>query len=109
MKNFIQEGRTLTLISPSGGVVSGDIAIVGSIYAVASTTKAVGEEFEGNTSGVYEFAKTGANAPTQGDVAYWDDTAKEVTTTSTSNTLVGHFTKAYINGDTKAEVRLSAQ
>ena len=40
--------------------------------------------------------------------AYWDNTNKRITTTSTSNTKVGVFVGAKINGDTTARVRLSA-
>jgi predicted RecA/RadA family phage recombinase len=106
MKNYIQEGNTLSLVAPAGGVVSGNIVIVGLLIAVATTTQAVGELFEGNIGGVYEFTKTTANAPAQGSICYWDNTAKEVTTVSTANTEVGRFVKAYVNGDTKAQVRL---
>ncbi len=109
MKNFIQEGNAITLTAPSGGVVSGHIVVIASIFAVASITAAENEDFEGVTEGVFEFAKTSADTPAQGDVAYWDNTAKEVTTTSASNTEVGIFVKAYGNGDTLAQVRLKAQ
>jgi len=108
MKNYIQEGKTVTLTA-AADVASGDIAIVGSLYSVATGTVASGDEFEGITEGVYEFTKTTADAPAQGAAAYWDDTEKEVTVATSGNTLIGKFMKAYINGDTLAQVRLNAQ
>ena len=48
-----------------------------------------------------------ADTPAQGDKAYWDNTAKEVTTTSTANTLIGVFIVAALNGDATVNVRLN--
>jgi len=109
MKNFIQEGKVVTLVAPVGGVVSGNIVIISTLASVASTTEVAGEDFEGETEGVFEFTKTTADAPAQGADAYWEDTLKEVTVASAGNTLVGKFMKGYINGDTKAQVRMNAQ
>jgi len=107
MKNYIQEGKVVTAVAPAGGVVAGNIYVIGVLVMVASTSQAVGDQFEGETQGVFEFNKTSANTPTQFANAYWDATAEEVTTTATANTLIGVFMKAYANGDTKAEVRLN--
>jgi predicted RecA/RadA family phage recombinase len=111
MKNYIQDGNVLTLVAPAGGVIAGNIVIISAtLFAVATTTEVAGDNFEGVMSNeVFNFTKTTANAPAQGANAYWNDVAKEVTTTAGGNTLVGKFVKAYINGDIEAEVRLNNQ
>ena len=106
MKNYIQEGNVLTLIAPAGGVVSGKAYLIGLLVVVASFSANGGEEFEGYTVGVFELGKAVADAPAQGDKAYWDDTGKEVTTVALNNTLFGVFTKAQANGDTTGHIRL---
>lgn len=106
MKNFISSGNTLSLAAPYA-VVSGAGALVGATFGVASTDLANGIVGEFAVVGVFELAKTSANTPAAGAKAYWNDTAKEITTTSTSNTLVGVFTVAAGNGDLVAQVRLN--
>lgn len=106
MKNFIQNGDTLTLAAPYD-VVSGQGALVGSIFGVASGDVLTGESGEFGLCGVYELTKATVDTPAVGAAAYWDDTNREVTTVSTSNTLVGVFVEAAGNGDTVAKVRLN--
>ena len=107
MKNYIQEGKIVTAIAPSGGVVAGLIYVVGALVLLASTTVAQDEEFEGETCGVFELPKTSADVPTQFQDAYWDAGANEVTVVVASNKKIGVFMKAYANGITLAQVRLN--
>lgn len=41
MKNYIQEGRMITVAAPAGSVTSGDGVIVGSLFGIA--TEAAGD------------------------------------------------------------------
>jgi len=107
MKNFIQDGNVLTLVAPSGGVVSGQPYLVGSIVAVACVTAAETVEFEGALCGVYEFTKVTADAPAQGAKAYLIAGSTEVGVTATGNKLIGTFIQAQINGDTTCVIRLN--
>ena len=88
MKNFIQPGGTLTLVAPHD-VASGDGLLVGSIFAVATGDAVSGANIEAMTEGVFDLAKTEAQAWSQGDKIYWDDTAKECTTVAPGNVLIG--------------------
>lgn len=106
-KNHVQVGDTLSLIAPTGGVVSGMIYVVGALPVVAEFSAAVGEPFEGSTVGVYNFPKEVADAPAQGAKAYLKADGTVITSVATSNKLVGVFTQAYVNGDTKCDVRLN--
>ena len=108
MKNYIQEGQSLNLIAPYA-VSSGGGAIVGSIFGVASTDLASGDEGAFHLEGVYSLAKSTAasSGGSQGAKAYFITSTKLVTAVSTSNTLIGVFTATCADGDATANVRLN--
>lgn len=90
MKNYIQEGKTLELTAPAGGVVSGVGYMVGGLFAVASTTEAAAEKFSGCVMGVFEMPKESTTAAfAEGETCFWDDTAKQF-----NETAVGRFPSA---------------
>ena len=105
MKNFVQKGENLDLTAPRA-LASGEGFIVGSIFAVASAAAANGAPVVGVVDGVFDLPKA-AGAVTAGAKLYWDNTAFNVTTTSTSNTLIGVATRAAASGDATARVRLN--
>jgi predicted RecA/RadA family phage recombinase len=108
MKNLVRQKATnLTLPAPYN-VASGGGALIGSIFGVASTTQLSGEDTVFVTEGEYTFPKPGSQAWTLGVKVYWDNTAKNVTTTSASNTLIGVATKAVGAGagETVGQVKL---
>ena len=109
MKNFVQPGNTITLTAPYA-VASGDGLLVGSIFGVASGTAALGETVEAALTGVYDLKKVASQAWAAGDNVYWDNTAKEATKTTTSNTLIGVAVVAVAGGasDIIGRVRLNA-
>lgn len=106
MKNFVQPGNIVTLIAPYT-VSSGGGALVGAIFGVAVDDVASAVEGEFALEGVFDIAKA-TGAVTQGQKMYWDNAAKVVTTTATSNAQVGHATQAAGSGDATARVRLTA-
>jgi predicted RecA/RadA family phage recombinase len=111
MKNFITPGGALDLVAPSGGVVAGRGVKIGGIFGVAATTAAEGETFSCAVRGVFEFAAA-THASTQGmavgDTAYWDDTAKVITKTSSGNTAVGLITETKVTTVALARVLIPA-
>ncbi len=107
MKNFIQHGDTLTVPAPSGGVVSGGVVIIGSLKGIAGSTAAVGVDVAVKTTGVFELPKASAQAWTIGAPVYWDATAGNATTTSTSNTLLGYASEIAANPSAVGRVRLA--
>ncbi|WP_149139794.1 DUF2190 family protein [Gemmobacter caeruleus] len=108
MKNYVQPGNTITLTAPYA-VTSGDGLLIGSIFGVAAGTAAVGEAVEAALTGVYDLKKVASQAWAAGDKVYWDNTAKEATKTTTSNTLIGVAVVAVAGGagDTIGRVRLN--
>ena len=109
MKNYVQPGNTITLTAPYS-VSPGDGLLVGSIFGVATGTAALGEAVEAALTGVYDLKKVASQAWAAGDKVYWDNTAREATKTTTSNTLIGVAMVAVAGGagDTIGRVRLNA-
>lgn len=109
MKNFVSSGRTLDLTAPSGGVVSGSPVKIGGFIAVPRVSAAEGDVFAADVEGVYDVKAEGAGsgqAWAEGDVIYWDNTAKQFTKTTTSNTKAGHATRAKLTADVAGQIRL---
>jgi predicted RecA/RadA family phage recombinase len=107
MKNFIQPGEVITLTAPYA-VVSGAGLLVGSIFGVATGVAAISASVEAAVTGVFDLAKATGAAWTQGARIYWDDTAKNCTTTASTNKLIGVAVLAAASGDTVGRVRLTA-
>lgn len=106
MKNYVQAGDNLTLAAPYD-VVSGDGALVGSIFGVAAEDALSGADVDLVTRGVFTLPKTSALAIGVGDRVYWDDTGKVVNKTSSGNTLVGVAVTAAANPSGTVAVRLN--
>lgn len=88
-------------------VVAGAGFLKGAAFAVAFAAAANGAVVVGYRQGVFTLAKTAGQAWTVGALLYWDDTAKSVTTTSTSNTLIGFADIAAGSADTTGDVFLT--
>jgi predicted RecA/RadA family phage recombinase len=93
MKNYIQEGDTITVTAPEA-LVSGDFVQVGRIRGVAVTSAASGAPVELRTTGVYDIEKLGteefASVGLPVYVVLSGNGIKKVTTASTTaNVLVG--------------------
>jgi predicted RecA/RadA family phage recombinase len=108
MKNFIQPGHIVTAVAPAGGVTSGAGVLVGTLFGVAATTQDAGAEVELAVEGVFELPKVAAQAwATAFAPIYWDNAAKNCTTTSAGNTKIGLNMKAQGSADTVARIRLN--
>ena len=107
MKNYIQPGKMVTAIAPVGGALSGTAYLIGSLFGVAATSQAAGEDVEIATVGVFELPKVAGQAWAAPFAAvYWDNSAKKITITASGNKLVGVATKAAGGSATKVNVRL---
>lgn len=104
MKNWIQPGSRLTLTAPYD-VASGAGFLVGAIFAIAVSAALSGQPVEGERNGVVDLPKA-AGAVTAGQKLYWDDSAKAVTTTASSNKLIGAAHLAAASGDAAVRVVL---
>jgi len=106
MKNFAQEGDTLTL-TPAAAVASGVGYLFGaSLFGVAANDVAISTAGEFVTEGVVEIAKTSALAIAVGDRLYWDATNKVVNKTATAQQCVGIAVAAAVNPSPTVTMKL---
>jgi predicted RecA/RadA family phage recombinase len=106
MKNFVQKGETLSLTAPYQ-IASGAGLLIGSIFGVAVTAAESGAAVEAQTVGVFDLAKTSAEAWTVGAPIFWDDSAKEATIAGDDNTLIGVAVGIAANPSSTGRVRLN--
>lgn len=106
MKNFVQEGGTISVAAPYD-LLSGNGALVGSLFGVAVKDAASGAAIDIVTRGVFNLTALSTDTGSVGTLVYWDDTNKRVTTTASGNTKIGLLVAAKSNGDAYATVRLN--
>lgn len=104
--NYVQPGDVLDLTAPYQRN-TGQGALIGAIFGVALSTVANAAVGQFSVVGVWTLAKTSAQAWTEGALIYWDNTAKECTTVSTSNTRIGVAAAAAANPSSTGRVRLN--
>jgi predicted RecA/RadA family phage recombinase len=105
MKNFVQMDGVITVIAPYA-VASGQGVLVGALFGIAAYDAALGAAVEIKREGVFDVSAVTADTAAQGAKIYWDNTARKLTTTVASNTLVGAVTVAKAGADTTARVLL---
>jgi len=105
MKTYVQEGKILSLVTPSGGWVSGQLVVVGVIAGVAQLTTLEGETNSVCVSGVVTIPKATGAALTVGARVY-SNAGAAVTTTNT-HTPVGVVVTAAASDATTVEVLLA--
>lgn len=107
MKNGISTGQVMTYTAPTGGVVSGTPVLIGALLVVPVASAAQTEKFAGETLGVIEFTKVSAQAWTEGQVIFWDNTNKRFTSASATGLFpVGVAAEAAANPSALGKVRL---
>lgn len=106
MKNYVQEGCRLDLTAPRA-VTSGDGFIVGSIFAVASTTATSGAALVGCTEGVFDLTKKTTATFAVGDKVSWDNTNFYCDAPGTGLYPVGVAVAVAGNGGATVRVKLS--
>jgi len=94
MENFEQEGEVQTSTPPTSTVTSGQAYQVGAKLGIAAKSLTAAEVTAGATvellvEGVFAVTKVGSQAWTEGQLVYWDDTARRFTTVSAGNRLAG--------------------
>lgn len=106
--NYIQPGLHLTVVSPAGGTIAGQMYKVGSIIGVAQTTTNAGENVALSTEEVYEVPKVSAQAWAVGDPLYFVVASRNLTNvTATGHFLVGVATEVALNPSAVGRARLN--
>lgn len=104
MKNYVQSSEKLLVTAPYT-VASGAGCLVGSLFGVAEGAAASGAQVNLVLDGVVDLAKA-TGAWTVGQKLYWDDTAKNCTTTASTNKQAGVAAAAALSGDAVGRVLL---
>lgn len=105
-QNHIQRGKTIDTVAPTGGLVSGQAFLMGTILGVALGDAAETEPVRAAVGDVWELPKTLANTPSVGQNLYWNSTTNELTTAATGNTLVGKCWEDAGATDATVKIRL---
>ena len=111
MKNFIEHGDTILYtnedITDALAISCGDFVLIGSGGGVAVVDIPVGESGAVKLTGVYDLPKVSAQAWTQGQKLYWAAATGEVTSTASSNKLIGFAWAAAANPSATGRVKLT--
>jgi predicted RecA/RadA family phage recombinase len=104
-QNYIMSGDVCNVVL-AADAVAGTPFLLGIRLAVPLASGSTGDTVACSMEGVFTVPKATGSAWTQGEQLYWDDTAKNVTTVSTSNTAIGWAFDAAASGDTTGNVKL---
>ncbi len=111
MNNYIQAGDRIVATAPSStddvDLEAGDGVLIGSLFGVAVNDAVQGAEVVIATRGVFDLAKTSAQAWSIGDKIYWDSSNQVCTTVSGGNTEIGVAVAAAANPSSTGNVRLN--
>jgi len=105
--NYVAEGERLTLVAPYAVTVGGGALFGTNLFGVAIDTVASAGTGVFATEGVWDITKTTTAALAVGDKAYWDNTNKRLTATSTSNLPVGVVVETAATTAATARVKLA--
>lgn len=108
--NYVSEGDDFTFTAPSGGVTKGLPVLIANTLVIPTETVAQTLPFRGKRTGVWDLTKVGSQAWNEGDIVYWDNSAKNCTKTSASNFRLGFAVLAVdaAAGSTTGRVCLAA-
>jgi predicted RecA/RadA family phage recombinase len=88
MNNYVQQGKTITVIAPynvnSGGGV--EVAGTGYLFGIAVNTQVTGDNMEIQVEGVFDLAKD-TSTFAEGDYVYWDNTAHLASSVNTDKKI----------------------
>jgi len=107
MKNQVQDGDVITVTAPYAVTPGQGVQVGAALFGIASATAASGAPLELQLEGVYDVTALSTDTAAVGDLLYWDNTNRRLTTTSTSNLKVGVAVAAKAAGATTARILLN--
>ena len=105
MKNFIQQGLVIDIVL-AANIASGAGLLTGQLFGVAVEAGVTGDTIGVQTEGVFDLTYGVAATAAVGDLIYWDDTAKTVTKTASTNKKIGICVKAAASAAATMRVKL---
>ncbi len=99
MKNYVQQGKTLTVTAPYAVSSGGGVEITGTgyLFGIAVNNQNLGDIMEMQVEGVFDLVKD-TSTFNEGDYVYWNNTAYEATSTVGTNKKIGVATLLLPNG-----------
>lgn len=104
-KNYQQRGEAIDVVAPYD-VPSGGGLLIGTLFGVAQSPAETGDPVVIVPVGVWELAKTSAQAWTVGAAVYWNNTDKVCTTSSSGNSKIGVAVAVAANPSATGQVLL---
>lgn len=102
----VQDGDILEFTAPSGGVTTGVGVLIGSLFVVPIVSAAQTLPFNGCTEGVFTLPKTSAQAWTEGQRIYWDDSNHRCDSSAAVGQFIGVATAVAANPSSTGTVKL---
>lgn len=110
MKNGKGSADRLTIVAPAGGVVSGQLYVIGSMAVMAEGDAPEGNLFSAVSRYEFRYAKVNGTAVAQGAAAYFDEANDVLTPNSASGLVpVGYFTAPAADTDTECTFVLTGE
>lgn len=105
---YVGRGDVLEFTNGGTALASGAGFLANDVFGVAAGDVAANGTGQLHVEGIHKLPKASGDTPAFGAKLYWDDTAKNVTTTAGSNPLIGFCaTKVTVlSGDATVPVRL---
>jgi predicted RecA/RadA family phage recombinase len=107
MRNFVQPGQYAITVNAPANVTGGQLVIVGAIFGVAAWDATAGTPVEISPEGVFDLAKTPADALTAGMVAKVVVTSGVGVVGLAGTAGIGWVVQAAAAGSTTARVKLT--
>lgn len=110
MTRKTSDGQSVVVTAPSGGVEANRFYLISGFFGWVFQDADAGEDCVlDQTLCEYETDEAlSTDVISLGDAIYWDDSAKNFTTTVGSNTLVGKATSAKASGSTVMTIKRTA-
>lgn len=108
MKNYVQPGKVIDMIAPYAVVAGAGMLVGQALFGVAVDaigSLATGEAY---TEGVFDLAKSTTQPFSPGARLFWDNSAKNLCTTSTGNQEVAVALTTAATTDTTVRCKLGA-
>lgn len=105
MKNYIQPGKTVTILAPAD-VASGGVVVAGNLVGIAAGAALSGASVDVALEGVFSIPKVEADAFALGGVVFFNTSTKLATVTATGNTRLGIAIGAASNPSAAVKVRI---
>jgi predicted RecA/RadA family phage recombinase len=116
MNNYVQQGKTITVLAPYAVTGGGGVQVNGTgvLFGIAVNSQNLGDNMEIVTEGVFDLVKD-ASTFANGDYVYWDNTAKLATSVNTNKKIgtavlmqpSGANAPGGVNTDATVRVRLN--